>query len=215
MIAMQRPREVLAVFIRDARCHTNRVKPQPVEDPTGAAAQIRWRSYPQRLDPNRSLKCFRQVSRGGDATPSPPMTPGPSPLYQNQLQPPSPYNERQTSSDYFSQSGRSSPAFSYNGSDNGSGPSFGNSQIREDSASGTIDTFVWLGPKPASVSDAEWKRSELQMRVDCARVHIPQNVKFRLFTDPAECVEAFEVLDQLKGADPCSTTMAGWTSAGQ
>jgi hypothetical protein len=45
--------------------------------------------------------------------------------------------------------------------------------------------------------EAEWKRLELQMRVDRARVCIPQNVRFRLFVNPEECVEAFEVLDQL------------------
>jgi len=54
------------------------------------------------------------------------------------------------------------------------------------------------------MSDAEWKRLELQMRVDRARVNIPQSVRFRLFMKPEECVEAFEVLDLLskKGTKP-------------
>ena len=34
------------------------------------------------------------------------------------------------------------------------------------------------------------------MRVDRARVNLPQSVRFRLFTSPDECVEAFEVLDR-------------------
>ena len=54
-----------------------------------------------------------------------------------------------------------------------------------------------LGPKPAKMSEAEWKRLELQMRIDRARVNMPQSVKFRLFMDPEECVEAFEALDWL------------------
>jgi len=54
------------------------------------------------------------------------------------------------------------------------------------------------------MSDAEWKRLELQMRVDRARVNMPQSVRFRLFVNPEECVEAFEVLDlsSKKGTKP-------------
>lgn len=63
---------------------------------------------------------------------------------------------------------------------------------------GEIDTSAVLGQKPAKMPEAEWKRLELQMRVDRARVNIPQSVKLRLFTNPEECVEAFDVLDLLK-----------------
>ena len=66
---------------------------------------------------------------------------------------------------------------------------------------GEIDTSVGLGPKPAKMPEAEWKRLELQMRVDRARVNMPQSVKFRLFTNPEECEEAFEVLDWLNKKD--------------
>ena len=66
---------------------------------------------------------------------------------------------------------------------------------------GEIDTSVGLGPKPAKMADAEWKRLELQMRVDRARVNTPQSVRFRLFVNPEECVEAFEVLDWLNKED--------------
>ena len=80
---------------------------------------------------------------------------------------------------------------------------------------GEIDTSVELGPKPAKMSDAEWKRLELQMRVDRARVNMPQSVRFRLFMNPEECVEAFEVLDWSKKEgnklDPNATTRADQT----
>jgi hypothetical protein len=64
-----------------------------------------------------------------------------------------------------------------------------------------IDPPVELGPKPEIISEAEWKRLELQMRVDRAREKIPPSVKFRLFVDPEECVEAFEVLDLMNKKD--------------
>lgn len=53
------------------------------------------------------------------------------------------------------------------------------------------------------------------MRVDRARVNMPQSVRFRLFTNPEECVEAFEVLDwsNKKDAKPDlnATIMVGRT----
>ena len=64
--------------------------------------------------------------------------------------------------------------------------------------------------------DAEWKRLELQMRVDRARVNMPQSVRFRLFVNPEECVEAFEVLEwsSEKGTkpDPGATIRVGQSS---
>lgn len=59
--------------------------------------------------------------------------------------------------------------------------------------------------------DAEWKRLELQMRVDRARVYMPQSVRFRLFVSPEECAEAFEVLDQLNKTDPRAAMKEGRT----
>lgn len=76
----------------------------------------------------------------------------------------------------------------------------------EEATTRMIDTSVGLGSKPTGVSNAEWKRQELQLRVDRARVHMAQSVRFRLFTNPEECVEAFEVLEQLhKGMNPPAT----------
>jgi len=138
------------------------------------------------------------------------MTPGPTPNYQYRQ---TSHGKRQTSVDYFNQSGRSSPSLGST-NDNGS-PWLSNTQVQEEPATGEIETSVGLGPRPAKTSDAEWKRLELQMRVDRARVNMPQSVKFRLFVNPEECVEAFEVLDwsSKKGTkpDPTATIRVGQT----
>ena len=205
-VAMERPQQILAIFIRDARGPLNGEMPQPVEDPTGAAAHFRWRNYPQRSDSNGSMKAFLQISRTSSndtVSVQPTMTPGPTPFYQNR-QPPTPYGKRRGSVDYFSQSGRSSPA-PCNTNDSGSAPWPARSPTEEESSTGESDISVGLGPKPAKMPDVEWKRLELQMRVDRARVNIPQNVRFRLFVNPEECAEAFEVLDQLNKMDPNAT----------
>jgi hypothetical protein len=192
-VAMERPQQVLAVFIRDARGPPNGEKPQPIDDPTGTTAHIRWKNYPHRSD---SGGIFRQNSRGSpyDATPiQPTITPGPTPNYGDQQRPTN--GKRQNSADYFGRPGGSSPA---PGTPNdNSSTHWSNSQVQEDPLVGEIDTSVVLGQKPAKMPDAEWKRLELQMRVDRARVNIPQNVRFRLFTNPEECAEAFDVLDLL------------------
>jgi len=192
-VAVERPQQVLAVFIRDARGPPNGEKPQPVDDPTGATAHIRWKSYTQRSD---SGGIFRRDSRGSsyDVTPvQPTMIPGPTPNYRDRQRPTN--GKRQNSADYFSQPGGSSPAPG-TPNDNGSTPWL-DSPIQEESLAGEMDMSVSLGPKPAKMPDAEWKRLELQMRVDRARVNMPQSVKFRLFAAPEECVEAFDVLDLL------------------
>lgn len=198
-VTMERPHQILAVFIRDARGLLNGEKPQPVEDPIGASAHVRWKNYPQRSNSGGSTRAPSRVSRSGSSdrvSVQPMMTPGPTPLYQNR-QSPTPRNQRQGSVDYFGQPVRSSPVPS-----NGSTPWLGNSQVEEEPMTGEVDPCVGLGPRPAKVSDQEWKRSELQMRVDRARMYIPQSVRFRFFTNPEECVEAFEVLDQLNGMNP-------------
>lgn len=192
-VAMERPQQVLAVFIRDARGPPNGEKPQPIDDPTGATASIRWKNYPHRSDSGR---IFRQNSRSSsyDATPIQPMiTPGPTPNYGDRQRPTN--AKRQGSADYFSRPGGSSLAPG-TPNDNGSTP-WSSPQVQEDPLAGEIDASVVLGPKPAKMSDVEWKRLELQMRVDRARVNIPQSVRFRLFTNPEECTEAFDVLDLL------------------
>lgn len=214
-VAMERPQQVLAVFIRDARSPSDGEQPQPVEDPIGATTHMRWKNYTHRSDSAGSSRSARQTPRGAsdDVTPvQPAMTPGPTPNYQYRQRSTS-HGKRQNSVDYFSQSGRSSPSLG-NTNDNGP-PWLSNAQVQEEPATGEIETYVGLGPRPTKMSDAEWKRLELQMRVDRARVNMPQSVRFRLFVNPEECVEAFEVLDwsSKKGGkpDPDATTRVGYT----
>ena len=210
-VAMERPQQILAVFIRDARSPSNGEKPQPVEDPIGATTYTRRRNYVQRSDSGGSLISFRQNSYGAsnEMIPvQPTMTPGPTPNYQN---PQRLINAKhRNSADYFSRSGRSSPAPSIP-SNNDSIPWLSNTQTQEEPMTGEIDPSLGLGQKPAKMSDVEWKRLELQMRVDRARANIPQSVRFRLFVSPEECVEAFEVLDlsNKKDINPIPNTTVG------
>lgn len=199
--AKERPQQILAVFIRDARSTLDGGAPQPIDDPTGATAHTRCKKHPRRSDSNRSTKSFRQMSRSNSATSvQPTMTPGPTPFYQNH-QPSTPSNRRQAPVDYFSQPHRLSSTPS-NDSDSDSTPWLGDSQIQEEQ--------IRLGPKPAKMPDAVWERLELQARVDKARMCMPQSVKFRLFTKPEECVEAFDVLDQ-HGSTCCDQGKWGTT----
>ena len=207
-VAMERPQQVLAVFIRDARGPLEGEQPQPVEDPIGATTHTRWKNYTHRSDSTGSTKSARQTPRSAsdDTTPvQPTITPGPTPNYQYRQR--SISSRRQTSVDYFNQSGRSSPGPG-NTKDSDAPPWLSNAQVQEEPVTGEIETSVGLGPRPAKMSDAEWKRLELQMRVDRARVNMPQSVRFRLFVKPEECVEAFEVLDlsSKKGTRPDPNT---------
>lgn len=213
-VAMERPQQILAIFIRDARNPSNGEKPQPVEDPIGATAHIRRRNFIQRSDSSGSLGSFRRNSQGtpNETIPAhPTMTPGPTPNYQNPQRLTN--AKRQHSADYFGRPGRSSPAPSIP-NDSDSIPWLSSTQIQGEPTTGEIDPSVGLGPKPAKMPDAEWKRLELQMRVDRARANIPQSVRFRLFVNPEECLEAFEVLDLLNKdtkPDPNTTLWGGQT----
>jgi len=140
----------------------------------------------------------------------PMITPNPIPTYQN-LPRSTSYGKHQNSADYFSRSGRSSPAPS-NSNGSGSAPWLNSTQVQEEPTTGEIGIPVGLGPKPAKMSEAEWKRLELQMRIDTARVNMPQSVRFRLFMDPEECVEAFEALDKKENKpDPNAAIRVGQT----
>lgn len=197
-VAMERPQQILAVFIRDAR--TSEEKLQPVEDPIGATAHIRWKNYTQRPDYSGSLRSFHRNSRGASndsvqSAMTPTMSPGPTPNYKSRRH--SINSKHQNSVDYFSRPGGSS-SIPTTPNDNGSAVWLGNTQIQDEPMTGDIDR---LGPKPAKMPDTEWRRLELQMRVDRARVNMPQSVRFRLFVHPEECAEAIELLDWLNRED--------------
>jgi hypothetical protein len=49
--------------------------------------------------------------------------------------------------------------------------------------------------KQASLSDAEKRQRQLQLRVYRARTQMPSHIPLRVFREPAECVEAQEILD--------------------
>jgi hypothetical protein len=145
----------------------------------------------------------------------PAMTPGPNSNYQHRQRSTS-SSKLQNSAGYFDRSSPSASAPNLNNTNGGGSPPWlGNAQIQEEPTTGEIDTSVGLGSKPPKMPDAEWKRLELQMRVDRARVNMPQSVRLRLFMSPEECVEAFEVLDWINKKDvkpdPNATIMVGQT----
>ncbi|KAH8104041.1 hypothetical protein BXZ70DRAFT_679687 [Cristinia sonorae] len=64
---------------------------------------------------------------------------------------------------------------------------------RPPSRSSTLSSMI--GGQP--MTEAERKRYELQSRVNKARAEIPSHIPLRVFRDPAECIEAARILNQL------------------
>ncbi|KAA1468924.1 hypothetical protein DENSPDRAFT_834421 [Dentipellis sp. KUC8613] len=50
--------------------------------------------------------------------------------------------------------------------------------------------------RSTSMSEAEKKRYNLQLRIWKARLEVPPEIVFRVFREPAECVEAMEIVDR-------------------
>ncbi|KAH9479808.1 Phosphatidate phosphatase APP1 [Psilocybe cubensis] len=71
--------------------------------------------------------------------------------------------------------------------------SFRSQRTGSSTSSGSSNT---TGKRISSISEAEKKRNDLQMRVYRARTQMPSHIPLRIFRDPSECVEAQEILDQ-------------------
>jgi len=66
-----------------------------------------------------------------------------------------------------------------------------NDQIAEEP-----ESVYMPGGSRQRISDSEWKRFELQRRVDKARVEIPDHIPLRVFRSPEECTETKGILGQ-------------------
>lgn len=58
------------------------------------------------------------------------------------------------------------------------------------------------GGSKSKPTDAEWKRFELQNRVDKARAEIPEHIPFRVFRNPEDCVECKQIVEKTSKAPP-------------
>ena len=69
------------------------------------------------------------------------------------------------------------------------------SSIDEDHAMPGRDP--WANPQPVQMTPLERRRWELQQRVIRARQMLPPDVVLRTFKEPEECIETYQILDQL------------------
>ncbi|KZT25132.1 hypothetical protein NEOLEDRAFT_366510 [Neolentinus lepideus HHB14362 ss-1] len=212
VIAAERPKQILAIFVRDATVDEN---VDPVDDPTGQ----NWKPLnPTTLDRNQTVK----PSKG---TKIPALTP---------LLTGRPYPKRLVSASVSPSSAtpkftkahsldRSPPISSVDGPgyftlDTPSTPTYamGFSTEPEYATSISSDTSnssaplsgrssrIWIpgGSRQTSsqyyISDAERRRLDLQTRIWKARSQIPRHIRLRIFRRPEECVEAFEILGRMQ-----------------
>ncbi|KAJ7217727.1 hypothetical protein GGX14DRAFT_438051 [Mycena pura] len=164
-LAWERPKQVLAIFIRD-------VEPgEMIDDPTGWRAAVvgtpnlnrdsgprSARSPPLYSMPSPGLQAPREYFS------TPPLSDEPRPLGEITPRPMTP------SSNHFSLASSSTS--------------------RSSSTASSSSTQRMLEP--------ERRRYDLQLRVWRARTQLPGHIALRLFRDPAECVEAEQILDKEK-----------------
>ena len=55
----------------------------------------------------------------------------------------------------------------------------------------------WGNPQPVQMTPVERRRWELQQRVMRARQMLPPRIVLRIFKEPEECIETYQILDQL------------------
>ncbi|KAF5386239.1 hypothetical protein D9615_002187 [Tricholomella constricta] len=206
-LARERPRQVLAVLVRDVETG------DPIDDPTGwkaiGAAGTRGpraNSFGLRGSVDDTPRPRRTLSDLLTGKSSPVSTPKTS----------SPLSSRDSSStggDYFTRSPLSAepepmpntaPAVSALLNANhealnlrttlvSAGPRLTNSS---DSSTLSKSSVSSTSSQPSRMSEAERKRHTLQMRVYVARTQMPGHVPLRVFRDPAECVEVEEIFNK-------------------
>ena len=222
-IAKERPSQILAIFIRDARPPGA----TPLEDPTGRLARTYMPWYSSRsswssgssgeptlptlspLSPQPRTPTSAGFSLPPDAStqtikarPSRPR-PGPRSPTMDSMQ------DYLTSPRFFKPRPRPprSPSLPTprTSSDINSSTAF-NSTIVSESPLPSPSTTPPRTTSPIrssstqqqeSLSFLEKKSSELQVRVWKAKLVIPDHIKFRVFREPEDCVEANEILDKI------------------
>ncbi|KAI0305990.1 hypothetical protein B0F90DRAFT_1695185 [Multifurca ochricompacta] len=174
-IARDHPEQILCIFIRDVNTYED--GGGGIEDPIG----IRSRENARKKS---SLEI--PILRGGRWSPR---------SMSSRSLPPSPAVSRTSSestNDYFT-----SPSSVTNGqriytdslfSEPGSDSNFSPSITPPAPASG-------MSTSRAPISESDKKRMSLQMRLWKACAEVPTNIVIRVFRDPQDCVEAFQVID--------------------
>ena len=174
-VARDHPEQVLCIFIRDVNTYED--GGGGIEDPTG----IHARDAAKR----RSSTWGISMSRGGRLSPkslSPPSSPSMSRA------------SSESSNDYFSRtrtlatSGMQKP---FTNTLYSEPESYDNHSQTTITHTHTISTLT----QRLTLSEPESKRMHLQKRLWKACAEVPTNVVIRIFRDPLECVESFQVID--------------------
>ena len=224
-IARDRPRQILAVFIRDA---SNWDVVSPLEDPTGEYANrmAPWNttppSYrtppgaytsgnvtPTSYDDVLTPRAPRRSNSGSDLMSTPGYTVRQSRRSRSTNLPEIslPDTTKTSEPGYFSSSPISASPVSETIPMTYPPTSF--SMQRKDSDLSLTSTLNSVRPQPGrklssgsgrtvpQMTDAERKQYDLQVRVNRARNMFPDTIPLRIFRDPTECVETKDILDRL------------------
>jgi len=179
-ISVERPHQVLGVFIRDVRTRIEGEDPKPLEDPTGARGMFSQRSLgPNNPTANVPGPPQSRIRRALSTTASIPRVTQP-------VTKTSSGSIEARGNDYFTAQGSSYPP--------ARNETWVNGQIVEEPE--PVNT---PGGGRQRVSESELRRFELQMRVDKARMEIPEHISFRVFRTPEECIETKGILERTQG----------------
>lgn len=175
-VARDYPEQILCIFIRDVNTYED--GEGGIEDPTGISFR----------DDRMSAQDLRAKRKGSSGVPTPRggrWSPG---SVSSQLLPPSPAVSRASSGS----TNDTIPTLSY-----GTDPStlYMDPQSLEPGSGAMSQPFAPSTPiarTPTSESDK--KRLNLQMRLWKACTEVPENIPIRVFREPQECVEAFQII---------------------
>jgi hypothetical protein len=174
-LAIERPQQILAIFVRDVRPEIEGEEPKPLNDPTGSRALLRKWSTSAPMTPAYPLQ-RPEMKRATTEIPI-------SRPKATQLASRSSSNSVEVEAiDYM----KARPYLLSKDS------AWNPGEIVEEPLSSP-------GGGLRKVSEMEWKRFELQTRVDQTRMKVPDHIPIRIFRQPEECVEWKEILDKIYG----------------
>ncbi|KAG7444523.1 uncharacterized protein BT62DRAFT_971263 [Guyanagaster necrorhizus] len=162
--ASQRPKQVLAVFIRHA--HNG----EPLEDPTGShpTRDIEFRSAPPAYgSESGTMRASRRTSSGAFSA-----------TYAVRTPTTSRKDSSRPNNDYFAYPLTDEP----------------DSIAEKESSGLFFTSNSRMPSTPPRLMEAEKKKLELQMRIYSARAMIPKHIPFRVFRSPEDCVEIHQIL---------------------
>ncbi|KAG6907642.1 hypothetical protein DXG01_008092 [Tephrocybe rancida] len=173
-LARERPKQILAVFVRDVETC------EPIDDPTG------WKSIGAAGETPRPRTRRTLSNLLGSNKTTPVTSPGP-----------------RSGGDYFTptplttepESTKSPPASAPAGPPPSSYNSLmSNGTNGDGSVASSIASMSSTASSASKIPETERRRNALQARVYLARTQMPGHVPLRVFRNPNECVEAHEVL---------------------